>query len=82
MIALRCLYRLPPPDEILDTEDLDYTEMCISCSDIYLWLAHRQEFEEWGEHKEQVWKERLEWSNRIHQALLSKIRTAYIRDVR
>jgi hypothetical protein len=72
----------PPPDEILDTEDLDYTETCISCADIYLWLAHRQEFYECGVHKEQVWNERLEWSNRIDEALVNKIRTAYIHDFR
>lgn len=72
----------PPPEEILDTEDLDYTETCISCADIYLWLAHRHEFEEFGEHIELVWNDRLEWSNRIDEALLSKIRTAYIDDFR
>ena len=72
----------PPPEEVLDTEDLDYTETCISCADIYLWLAHRREFHECGEHKELVWHDRLEWSNRVDEALLSKIRTAYIDDYR
>ena len=57
----------PPPEEVLDTEDLDYTETCISCADIYLWLAHRREFHECGEHKELVWHDRLEWSNRVDE---------------
>jgi ATP-dependent RNA helicase SUPV3L1/SUV3 len=68
----------PPPAEIFDTEDLDYTETCISCADIYLWLAHRKEFSDFAEHKEIVRFERLEWSDRIDEALLSKIRSSYL----
>jgi ATP-dependent RNA helicase SUPV3L1/SUV3 len=71
----------PAPTEIYDTEDLDYTETCISCADIYLWLAHRKEFQPYAEHMELVREDRLNWSNRIDEALLSKIRSSYLDDV-
>ena len=70
-----------PSDEILNTEDLDYAETCISCADIYLWLAHRKEFQAYAEHMDIVREDRLDWSNRIDEALLSKIRSSYLDDV-
>lgn len=66
-----------PPDEILDTEDLDYTEMCIACADIYLWLAHRREFNAYAEHMEAVQKDRRGWGDMIDEALINKIRMMY-----
>ena len=66
-----------PAEEIVDTEDLDYTEFCIAAADIYLWLAHRREFMEFAEHKQQIHDERQEWSNRIDDALVRKIQTLY-----
>ena len=71
-----------PPTEILDTGDLDYTEMCIAAADIYLWLGYRREFHHVAEHMEEVKQDRRAWSDRIDEALLSKIRTAYRDDYR
>lgn len=68
-----------PPDEINDSSDLDYVEMCIACADVYLWLAHRREFAEYGEHLELVKADRRAWSDMIDDALLNKIRTTYLR---
>lgn len=68
-----------PASEIKNSESLDYIEMCISCADVYLWLAHRQEFEEYGEHLELVKEDRRLWSDLIDDALLNKIRTMYLR---
>lgn len=68
-----------PAEEILDSGSLDYIEMCISCADVYLWLAHRREFEDFGEHLELVKHDRRNWSNMIDDALLNKISTNYIR---
>ncbi len=72
---------LPPsaPDEIQDTEDLEYTETCISASDIYLWLGYRNEFNTFASDMEQVKAERQSWSQHIDDALLKKIRTSYLR---
>lgn len=72
---------LPPeaPLEIHDSGSLDYIEMCISCADVYLWLAHRKEFEAFGEHLEMVKEDRRRWSDLIDDALLNKIRTMYLR---
>jgi len=66
-----------PPDEVLDSEDLDYTERCIASADIYMWLSQRKEFKALAEHSQQVRKERRDWSDRIHEALLRKIETQY-----
>jgi len=67
---------LPPEplDEIEDTEDLDYTEMCIACADIYMWLGQRREFHQFAEHTHIVRDERREWSRKIDEALLKKLR--------
>ncbi|MDQ7027611.1 MAG: helicase-related protein [Anaerolineae bacterium] len=69
-----------PSDEVLDTGDLDYAEMCIACADIYLWLSYRREFAEFAEHQKLIREERQDWSSRIDSALLSKIKTNYIRN--
>jgi ATP-dependent RNA helicase SUPV3L1/SUV3 len=69
----------PAPDTISDTEDLEYTETCISTADIYLWLGYRREFNEFAPDMEQVHDERQTWSERIDEALLQKIRTSYLR---
>ncbi len=66
-----------PPDEITDTEALDYTETCIASADIYMWLSQRKEFKALAEHAQQVRAERREWSDRIDDALLRKIETQY-----
>ncbi len=68
-----------PPLQINDSGSLDYIEMCIACADVYLWLAHRREFAEFGEHLEQVKEDRRNWSDLIDDALLNKIRTMYLR---
>lgn len=68
-----------PPEEITSSGALDDIEMCIACADVYLWLAHRKEFEDCGEHLELVKKDRRDWSDLIDEALLNKIRTNYIR---
>jgi ATP-dependent RNA helicase SUPV3L1/SUV3 len=66
-----------PPAEVLDTEDLDYTETCISSADVYLWLSQRREFADCAEHADLVRADRQEWSDRIDDALLRKIRMDY-----
>lgn len=67
-----------PPDVVNNSSDLDYIEMCIACADVYLWLAHRKEFADFGRQLQAVQYERREWSDRIDDALLNKIRTSYI----
>lgn len=64
----------PPPDEIETTADLDMIEHSVSSADIYLWLGHRQEFMECAPQLEEVRAMRIEWSTRIDDALLKKIR--------
>ncbi|MGB7339870.1 MAG: helicase-related protein [Phototrophicaceae bacterium] len=68
-----------PAENINDTGSLDYIEMCIACADVYLWLAHRKEFEAYGEHLEVVKYDRRNWSDMIDDALLNKISTTYLR---
>jgi len=73
-------YQIPippvPPLPIMDSQDLAETELAISCADIYLWLARRQEFSQFGEAQETVRDERREWSLAIDEALLKKLDTA------
>jgi hypothetical protein len=66
---------LPPnaPAHIRAEADLDETEQCIACADIYMWLANRAEFTHFGPNIEDVKEERLEWSMRIDEALLRKV---------
>ncbi len=69
---------LPPaaPVPIQDGGDLDATEACIACADVYLWLSQRKEFADFGEAHHQVREERREWSLSIDQALLLNLNTA------
>ncbi|MEL6405199.1 MAG: helicase-related protein, partial [Chloroflexota bacterium] len=67
-----------PPVTINNTGDLDYIEMCIACADVYLWLAYRNEFRDFGADFTPVQEARREWSDRIDEALLNKLRTSYI----
>lgn len=73
-------YQIPMPPEpsipILDSDDLESTEMAIACADIYLWLARRREFGDYGSEQETVREERREWSLAIDEALLQKLDTA------
>lgn len=71
-----------PPEEIKHARDLDEIEMCIACADVYLWLAHRKEFSQFGEHLELVKADRRLWSDMIDEALLNKLHTTYIRGQR
>lgn len=65
-----------PPIPIENSEDLEETELAIAQADIYLWLARRNEFREFGEEEEMVREDRREWSLEIDQALLKKLDTA------
>lgn len=69
---------MPPaaPVPIQDGGDLDATEACIACADVYLWLSQRKEFAAFGEAHHQVREERREWSLSIDQALLLNLNTA------
>ncbi|MFW5708881.1 MAG: helicase-related protein [Chloroflexota bacterium] len=69
---------LPPeaPSKVKNSRDLETTEICISCADIYLWLCSRREFHLNGGDDAQVRTARMEWSSRIDDALLQKIDTA------
>ncbi|MCY4146558.1 MAG: helicase-related protein [Chloroflexi bacterium] len=69
---------MPPaaPVPIQDAGDLDATEACIACADVYLWLSQRKEFANFGEAHHQVREERREWSLSIDQVLLLNLNTA------
>jgi hypothetical protein len=69
---------LPPQAviEINDNADLEAVENCVSCSDIYLWLANRKEFGSYGSRQAEVRTMRAEWSAAIDLALLKKLDTA------
>lgn len=64
-----------PSEDIEDTEELDYAEMCIACADIYMWLGNRSEFSQFAEHFTYIRDERRNWGERIDEALLRQIRT-------
>jgi ATP-dependent RNA helicase SUPV3L1/SUV3 len=63
-----------PPTEITNTHDLGQVEYSVSCADIYMWLAHREEFGDCGPHLEDVREMRMAWSTQIDEALLNKIK--------
>ncbi|PJF41014.1 MAG: hypothetical protein CUN54_02985 [Phototrophicales bacterium] len=65
-----------PPRTIQSSRALDRTESCISCADIYMWLAHRREFHVYGPELQLVREARIDWSNRIDEALLRKVDTS------
>jgi hypothetical protein len=69
---------LPPdaPAEVMDSFELEITETCIACADIYLWLSQRHEFAHYGLHHLEVRKARANWSQQIDLALLRKVDTA------
>lgn len=73
-------YQMPMPPQptipILDSDDLEATELSIACADIYLWLARRKEFNDYGDGQDIVREERREWSLAIDEALLQKLDTA------
>ena len=62
-----------PPEEIVNTADLDQIEHCISSADIYLWLAHREEFGEFAPDMESVREMRRKWSEQIDEALVEQL---------
>lgn len=64
------------PGVIVDSDDLEQTEYCISCADIYLWLARRPEFRYFAPDEEHVRHLRMEWSSRIDRALVLKLDTS------
>ncbi|MCU0511255.1 MAG: hypothetical protein MUE40_01665 [Anaerolineae bacterium] len=65
-----------PPRKIDDSEELDFTETCIACADIYLWLSQRQEFMAHAPEAIDIRSRRVEWSMQIDEALLRKINMA------
>lgn len=69
---------LPPeaPKKIRNSRDLETTEACIACADIYLWLGGRKEFGMFAYDEYEIRLERESWSMRIDDALLRKIDTA------
>lgn len=66
---------LPPeaPEPIVNSADLEATELSIACADIYLWLSRRKEFSHFCEAHAQVREERREWSLSIDEALLRNL---------
>lgn len=72
--------RMPLPDDpptlIVDSDDLERTEFCISCADIYLWLARRPEFRYFAPDEDHMRHLRLDWSTRIDRALVLKLDTS------
>ncbi|MEO0564672.1 MAG: helicase-related protein, partial [Chloroflexota bacterium] len=64
-----------PPGDIANTADLGEIEHCVSTADIYLWLAHRPEFGDSAPNMEDVRQLRREWSTKIDEALLKRIRS-------
>ena len=66
---------LPPaaPSPILNSADLEATELSIACADIYLWLSRRKEFSQYCEAHAQAREERREWSLSIDEALLRNL---------
>lgn len=71
-------FRMPlpqfPPTEIRDSADLEATEEAIAKADIYLWLARRDEFEDYGPEHGTVRALRNQWSIRIDDALVNKLK--------
>ena len=66
---------LPPeaPSPILNSADLEATELSIACADIYLWLSRRREFSQHCQAHAQVREERRECSLSIDEALLRNL---------
>jgi hypothetical protein len=72
--------QMPFPPEapmlIQTAPDLEAAENAITCADIYLWLASRHEFSEFGADEAWVRSLRAEWSLNIDAALLNQLDTA------
>lgn len=68
---------IPPkaPAHITNVVDLEMTETCISCADIYLWLSHREEFGMLAHEEPEVRDARAAWSLSIDEALVEKLDT-------
>ncbi len=66
---------VPPyaPSRITSNFDLESTEASIACSDIYLWLGSRREFETFAPDEDHVRNLRTYWSEQIDQALLHRL---------
>jgi ATP-dependent RNA helicase SUPV3L1/SUV3 len=63
-----------PPTEINNSIDLEVTELAINKADIYLWLSHREEFASYAPEHVTVRALRNQWSIRIDDALVNKLR--------
>ncbi|MBZ0287743.1 MAG: hypothetical protein K8I30_09020, partial [Anaerolineae bacterium] len=66
---------MPPdaPQKINTSVDLESIESCVASADIYLWLANRREFGEFGPDEHEVRIRRTQWSMRIDVALQHKL---------
>jgi hypothetical protein len=66
---------MPPdaPQKINTSLDLEMIEACVSSADIYLWLANRREFGEFGPEESEIRIRRTQWSMRIDVALEHKL---------
>ncbi len=75
LIALQPMPLPPPPPEAINTTfELDASEFSIACADIYMWLGHREEFQELAPDLNDVREMRQEWSESIDEALLKRIK--------
>jgi hypothetical protein len=68
---------MPPdaPIQIENDHELEVTEHCIACADIYLWLSRREEFRQLVSDEERVREMRRVWSMSIDGALLRRLDT-------
>jgi hypothetical protein len=64
------------PHEIKGADDLEAYEFSIRCADIYLWLAQRKEFSQFGSKESYVRTRREKLSITVDEALMKKIDTA------
>jgi hypothetical protein len=66
---------MPPdaPQKINTSVDLENIETCVSSADIYLWLAGRREFSQFGPDEHEVRIRRTQWSMRIDVALQHRL---------
>lgn len=65
-----------PQGSIENSADLETMEICISCADIYLWLANRREFSVNGSDMHEIHALRKSWGEQIDDALLRRLDTA------
>jgi len=68
---------LPPFPSLPITSqmNLERAETTIACADVYLWLAMRREFAQYGTHKDTVSDLRASWSQAVDEALVSRLDT-------